>query len=76
MYRIEGKRIWVAGHNGMVGRAVVRALERRDCTILTASRGEADLTRQTEVEAWMAGAKPDAGGDLCHPEDCHGGGQY
>jgi len=60
MYRIEGKRIWVAGHNGMVGRAVVRALERRDCTILTASRGEADLTRQTEVEAWMAGAKPDA----------------
>jgi len=60
MYRIDGKRIWVAGHSGMVGRAVVRALERRDCTILTASRGEVDLTRQAEVEAWMAGAKPDA----------------
>jgi GDP-L-fucose synthase len=60
MYKIEGKRIWVAGHNGMVGRAVVRALEQRNCTILKATRDDADLTRQTEVEHWMADAKPDA----------------
>jgi GDP-L-fucose synthase len=60
MYAIDGKRIWVAGHNGMVGRAVVRALEQRDCTILTADRQSVDLTRQDQVEAWMATSKPDA----------------
>jgi len=60
MYLIEGKRIWVAGHNGMVGRAVVRALKNRDCTILTVNRDEVDLTRQLEVEAWISKVKPDA----------------
>lgn len=60
MYHIKGKRIWVAGHNGMVGRAVVRSLEYEDCTILTASRDDVDLTRQTEVEAWMERSKPNA----------------
>ncbi|MCH1569313.1 MAG: GDP-L-fucose synthase, partial [Alphaproteobacteria bacterium] len=60
MYSLDGKRIWVAGHNGMVGRAVVRALEKRDCAILTAAREEADLTRQVEVDAWMANNKLDA----------------
>ncbi|MDB2389795.1 GDP-L-fucose synthase [Alphaproteobacteria bacterium] len=57
---MDGKRIWIAGHNGMVGRAVVRALEQRDCTILTTSRKDLDLTRQAQVEAWMAKTKPDA----------------
>ena len=55
-----GKRIWVAGHKGMVGRAVLRRLEKRDCTILTAARDEVDLTRQREVEIWLANNKPDA----------------
>ena len=60
MYSLGGKRIWVAGHNGMVGRAVVRALEKRDCKILIAARDEVDLTRQGEVEVWLASNKPDA----------------
>ena len=60
MYALDGKRIWVAGHNGMVGRAVVRHLQKRDCTVLTAERSDADLTRQAEVETWMAAQKPDA----------------
>ena len=60
MYSLGGKRIWVAGHNGMVGRAVVRALEKRDCKILIAARDEVDLTRQGEVEVWLANNKPDA----------------
>lgn len=60
MYDIEGKRIWIAGHNGMVGRAVVRALEQQNCTILKASRKDLDLTRQVEVEAWMETEKPNA----------------
>ena len=60
MYPIDGKRIWVAGHNGMVGRAVVRALKQRDCEILTADRQTVDLLRQDQVEDWMAESKPDA----------------
>jgi GDP-L-fucose synthase len=60
MYSLGGKRIWVAGHNGMVGRAVVRALEKHDCKILIAARDELDLTRQGEVEVWLANNKPDA----------------
>ena len=60
MYSLIGKRIWVAGHNGMVGRAVVRALEKHDCKILIAARDEVDLTRQGEVEVWLANNKPDA----------------
>lgn len=61
MYDLTGKRIWVAGHKGMVGSAVVRRLEKEPVgEILTASRDDADLTRQTEVEAWMAANKPDA----------------
>ena len=60
MYELAGKRVYVAGHNGMVGRAVVKALMAEDCTILTAERQEVDLIRQSEVEAWMAAHKPDA----------------
>ncbi|HEX6859862.1 MAG TPA: GDP-L-fucose synthase [Caulobacteraceae bacterium] len=56
---LTGLKVFVAGHRGMVGRALVRRLEREDCAILTATREEADLTRQTEVEAWMAAHKPD-----------------
>ena len=59
-YPLDGKRIWVAGHRGMVGSAVVRRLGRENCEVLTVSRAELDLRRQAEVEAWMDGAKPDA----------------
>ena len=59
-YALDGKRVWVAGHNGMVGRAVTRALAQENCTILTAERSDADLVRQADVEAWMAQNKPDA----------------
>jgi GDP-L-fucose synthase len=59
-YALDGKRIWVAGHNGMVGRAVVRALADYDCTVLTTERPDTDLTRQADVESWMAREKPDA----------------
>ncbi len=60
MFTISGKRIWVCGHNGMVGRAVVSALKAYDCDVLTVARQDLDLTRQQDVEDWMAMAKPDA----------------
>ncbi|WP_417247859.1 GDP-L-fucose synthase [Celeribacter sp.] len=59
-YDLTAKRIWVAGHRGMVGAAVVRRLAREDCEVITAGREVLDLTRQNEVEAWMAETRPDA----------------
>jgi GDP-L-fucose synthase len=59
-YELTGKRIWVAGHRGMVGGAVVRRLEQENCEIVTAGREVVDLTNQAQVNAWMAKGKPDA----------------
>jgi GDP-L-fucose synthase len=59
-FALAGKRVWVAGHRGMVGSAIVRRLAATGCEVLTSSREQADLTRQAEVEAWMAANKPDA----------------
>jgi len=60
LFPLAGRRVYVAGHRGMVGSALVRRLQRENCEILTASRKEVDLRRQSEVEAWMANARPDA----------------
>ncbi|MBD29305.1 MAG: GDP-fucose synthetase [Verrucomicrobiaceae bacterium] len=58
-YNLKGKRIWVAGHNGMVGGAIVRRLEREDCKLIAAERDVVDLTRQNIVQEWMRMEKPD-----------------
>jgi Nucleoside-diphosphate-sugar epimerases len=58
-FSLDGKRVWVAGHRGMAGSAVVRRLEREPCEILTVGRESVDLRRQAEVEDWMAEARPD-----------------
>jgi GDP-L-fucose synthase len=59
-YDLRGKRVWVAGHRGMVGAALVRRLASEDCEVVTADRNVVDLTRQAQVEEWMAGAQPQA----------------
>ena len=59
-YPLAGKRVWVAGHRGMVGAALVRRLERENIQLLTAGRWQVDLKRQSEVEAWMHASKPQA----------------
>jgi len=59
-YSLAGKRVWVAGHNGLVGRALVRRLAEVDCEVLTASRREVDLRRQQETEAWVGAHRPHA----------------
>lgn len=58
IYPLAGKRVWVAGHRGMVGSALVRRLKRERCEILTVTREEVDLTRQAETEAWLRKARP------------------
>ncbi|WP_342644149.1 GDP-L-fucose synthase [Rhodoligotrophos ferricapiens] len=60
MYELKGKRVWVAGHRGMVGSAVVRRLAREECEVITVDRSEVDLKRQAEVEAFMRSARPQA----------------
>lgn len=59
-YSLAGQRVFVAGHRGMVGGALVRRLARESCEILTVGRREVDLRRQAETEAWLAQARPDA----------------
>jgi len=58
-YDLTGKRIWVAGHRGMVGGAVVRRLASEGCEIITAGRDVVDLVNQNAVHDWMAMSKPD-----------------
>jgi GDP-L-fucose synthase len=60
VFPLKGKRVWVAGHRGMVGQALVRRLAREDCEILTVGRADLDLRRQEPTQAWIADARPDA----------------
>ncbi|WP_069094280.1 GDP-L-fucose synthase [Methyloligella halotolerans] len=60
MYKLTGKRVWVAGHRGMVGSAIVRRLETEGCEVLTVGRDRVDLRDQAAVRNWMAAEKPDA----------------
>jgi GDP-L-fucose synthase len=58
-YALEGRTVYVAGHRGMVGSALVRRLASENCRVITASREELDLLRQDAVEAWMEKHRPD-----------------
>ena len=60
LFSLKGKRVWVAGHRGMVGAALVRRLERENCEILTAGRDAADLKDQQQTRDWVRRHKPDA----------------
>lgn len=60
-YSLQNKRIWVAGHNGLVGGAVCRYLRAHhgDCELLTILRRDLDLTNQTSTQNWLSVHKPD-----------------
>lgn len=57
---LAGKKIYVAGHTGMVGSAIMRRLASEDCTLLTTVRSDVDLRNQCDVHGWMAENRPDA----------------
>ena len=59
-FPLFGKRVWVAGHRGMVGSAIVRRLATADCEILTVGRETVDLRSQADTRDWIADNRPDA----------------
>ncbi|MNS24689.1 GDP-L-fucose synthase [compost metagenome] len=60
VFPLKGKRVWVAGHRGMVGSAIVRRLQREGCEILSATRAEVDLRDPAQVDAFLGATRPDA----------------
>ncbi len=59
-FPLSGRRVWVAGHRGMVGQALVRRLASSGSEVLTVERAKLDLRRQSDVEDWIAQNKPEA----------------
>jgi GDP-L-fucose synthase len=59
IFDLADKRIYVAGHQGMVGAALVRRLAGERCQTITTRRSEVDLERQEQAEAFLQAEKPD-----------------
>jgi GDP-L-fucose synthase len=60
IFPLQGRRVFVAGHRGMVGSALVRRLASEDCEVVTVGRLELDLRDQAAVVRWFAERRPDA----------------
>ena len=60
LFDLKGKRVFVAGHKGMAGSAIVRRLASEDCEVVFVDREAADLTSQAAIERWLAAIRPDA----------------
>lgn len=59
LFDLSNKRVWVAGHRGMVGSAIVRRLSTENCEIITALRTDVDLRSPTEVFQFVSSQRPD-----------------
>jgi GDP-L-fucose synthase len=59
-YDLKSKRVWVAGHRGLAGSAILRRLASEGCEVLTANRTQLDLLSSSAVEEWMKANKPHA----------------
>jgi GDP-L-fucose synthase len=59
MADLAGRKVYVAGHRGMVGGAIVRRLASENCDILTADRADLDLRDPDATQRWMADRRPD-----------------
>jgi len=60
LFELRDRRVFVAGHRGMAGSAIVRRLASEHCEVLTVDRARVDLTQQSDIERWLAATKPDA----------------
>jgi GDP-L-fucose synthase len=59
LFPLSGRRIFVAGHRGMVGSALIRRLAQEDSRILTAGRDAVDLRKQAAVDRWFDEHRPE-----------------
>ena len=59
-FELRGKRVFIAGHRGMVGAALVRRLSSEGVELLTVPRSEVDLRDQAQVADWFARKRPQA----------------
>lgn len=57
-FELRGKRVWVAGHTGLVGSAIVRRLQQEDCELILAKHESLDLVRQANTEAFVERERP------------------
>ena len=60
VFPLSGRRIFVAGHRGMVGSALIRRLGQEECRILTVGRDAVDLRDQAAVDRWFDEHRPEA----------------
>jgi GDP-L-fucose synthase len=60
LFDLRGKRIYVAGHRGLLGSAIARRLASENCEVLVADREVLDLTDQHATENWLERTRPDA----------------
>src|SRR5260370_14413169 len=60
LFALGGRRIFVAGHRGMVGSALIRRMAQENCQILTAGRDQVDLRAQWAVDRWIYENHPEA----------------
>lgn len=58
LFPLAGKRVWVAGHRGMAGSAILRRLDAEDCRVLTADSAELDLRDQAATLDWVMEHRP------------------
>ena len=59
LFGLHGRRVFVAGHRGLVGSAIVRRLAQAGCEVVTASREQVDLLRQGDTEHLLLSTRPD-----------------
>ena len=57
-FLLKGKKVWVAGHTGMVGSAILKRLKKEKCRILTVDQHKLDLTEQSRTEKWIKKNRP------------------
>lgn len=60
IFPLKGRRVFVAGHSGMVGSALVRRLAQEECQLLSVSRDVVDLRNQAAVDRWFDEHRPEA----------------
>lgn len=58
-FELRNKRVWIAGHRGLVGSALTRRLERENCEVLGVAHSACDLRSRNQLTRWLADARPD-----------------